>query len=41
MLGFILVIQTITGVFLTIHYSPDIKIAFDSINYIMHRVNGG
>ena len=36
-----LVIQILTGLFLTMHYKPDVMLAFDSIEYIMRDVNYG
>ncbi len=39
--GFVLVIQIVTGVFLAMHYKPDSKLAFDSIQHIMREVNYG
>ena len=38
---FILVIQIVTGIFLTMNYKPDSEKAFDSIEYIMRDVNYG
>lgn len=40
-LGFCLTIQILRGVFLAIHYSSDIGLAFDCINHIMRDVNRG
>lgn len=37
----ILVIQIVTGIFLTMNYKPDANLAFDSIEYIMRDVNWG
>jgi ubiquinol-cytochrome c reductase cytochrome b subunit len=37
----VLVIQILTGIFLTMHYKPDAKMAFDSVEYIMRDVPGG
>jgi len=37
----VLVNQIITGIFLTIHYKPDAKLAFDSVEYIMRDVEWG
>ncbi len=44
----VLVIQIVTGIFLTMHYKPDgtlnasgIPIAFASVEYIMREVPGG
>lgn len=41
MLGVCLVIQIITGIFLAIHYTCDIWIAFESISHIIRDVNNG
>jgi len=37
----ILVLQIVTGVFLTMHYKPDAEMAFTSVEYIMRDVPGG
>jgi ubiquinol-cytochrome c reductase cytochrome b subunit len=37
----VLAIQIITGIFLTMHYKPDAKYAFASVEYIMREVPGG
>ena len=37
----VLVNQIITGIFLTINYKPDAKLAFDSVEYIMRDVEWG
>lgn len=39
--GVALVIQILTGIFLAMHYKPDISLAFDSIQHIMRDVEGG
>ena len=41
LLGICLRIQIITGIFLAIHYTTNIEIAFDSINHICRDVNNG
>lgn len=41
LLGLCLIIQIITGLFLTIHYSANIQIAFDSVIHICRDVNNG
>lgn len=41
LLGTILLIQIVSGIFLTIHYSPNVLIAFDSVNYIVREINYG
>ena len=38
---FVLVIQIVTGIFLTMHYKPDAALAFASVEYIMRDVPGG
>ena len=37
----ILVLQIVTGIFLTMHYKPDSLLAFNSVEYIMREVPGG
>jgi len=37
----VLVLQIVTGVFLTMHYKPDAGMAFASVEYIMRDVNWG
>ena len=34
----VLVIQLVTGIFLTMHYKPDAALAFASVEYIMRDV---
>lgn len=41
LLGILLIIQIISGVFLAMFYVPNIALAFDSIEYIMREVNYG
>ncbi len=41
LLGICLIVQIITGIFLTIHYSPNTLLAFDSINHISRDINNG
>nr|ATI10817.1 cytochrome b [Megalophasma granulatum] len=41
LLGLCLVIQVITGLFLSMHYSPNVEMAFNSINHISRNVNNG
>jgi ubiquinol-cytochrome c reductase cytochrome b subunit len=36
-----LALQIITGIFLTMHYKPDARFAFESVEYIMRDVPGG
>jgi ubiquinol-cytochrome c reductase cytochrome b subunit len=40
-LGLCLVIQIVTGVILAMFYTPDISLAFESVEYIMRDVNNG
>jgi len=37
----VLVIQIVTGIFLTMHYKPDVTLAFASVEYIMRDVDWG
>ncbi|MBD3610058.1 MAG: cytochrome bc complex cytochrome b subunit, partial [Gammaproteobacteria bacterium] len=37
----VLVIQIVTGIFLTMHYKPDAGMAFGSVEYIMRDVDWG
>lgn len=37
----VLVLQIVTGIFLTMHYKPDADLAFASVEYIMRDVNWG
>ena len=39
--GFVLLIQLVSGIFLAMHYKPDVDLAFDSIQHIMREVNMG
>nr|YP_001633637.1 cytochrome b [Negombata magnifica]CAM06602.1 cytochrome b [Negombata magnifica] len=41
LLGFSLIIQVITGIFLAMHYCPDIDLAFTSVAHITRDVNSG
>lgn len=41
LLGLCLIIQTLTGLFLAIHYTADIERAFNSVNHICRDVNYG
>ncbi len=38
---FVLVLQIVTGICLTMNYKPDAALAFDSVEYIMRDVNWG
>nr|YP_010508089.1 apocytochrome b [Phytophthora pseudotsugae]UXG56435.1 apocytochrome b [Phytophthora pseudotsugae] len=39
--GIMLVVQILTGIFLAMHYTPHIDLAFDSVEHIMRDVNNG
>ncbi|MCB9966861.1 MAG: cytochrome b/b6 [Geminicoccaceae bacterium] len=39
--GIVLVLQILTGLFLTMHYTPHTAMAFDSVEHIMRDVNYG
>jgi quinol-cytochrome oxidoreductase complex cytochrome b subunit len=39
--GICLVIQMVSGIFLSMHYSPNIELAFSSVEYIMRDVPNG
>lgn len=39
--GIMLVIQILTGIFLAMHYTPHINLAFNSVEHIMRDVNNG
>nr|YP_010564752.1 cytochrome b [Volucella liupanshanensis]UZA61155.1 cytochrome b [Volucella liupanshanensis] len=41
LLGICLMIQILTGLFLAMHYTADITMAFDSVNHICRNVNYG
>nr|AFQ55935.1 cytochrome b [Astrochelys yniphora] len=41
LLGICLILQTITGIFLAMHYSPDISLAFSSVAHITRDVQYG
>lgn len=38
---FVLITQLVSGIFLAMHYKPDVDMAFDSIQHIMRDVNYG
>ncbi len=38
---FVMILQIVTGIFLTMHYKPDAAAAFDSVEYIMRDVEWG
>src|SRR5271156_2947575 len=39
--GLVFAVQVVTGVFLAMHYTPDITLAFASVNHIMRDVKNG
>ncbi len=39
--GIVLMVMIISGIFLAMHYDPNTKNAFDSVEHIMRDVNGG
>ena len=39
--GFCLVVQILSGIFLAMHYTPHIDLAFSSVEHIMRDVNYG
>ncbi len=41
LLGLCLVFQIITGIFLAMHYQPNVELAFNSVEHIMRDVNYG
>ena len=41
LLGVCLILQILTGVFLAMHYQPNVDFAFDSVEHIMRDVNSG
>jgi ubiquinol-cytochrome c reductase cytochrome b subunit len=41
LLGVCLVLQILTGVFLAMHYTPNVDLAFISVEHIMRDVNMG
>lgn len=41
LLALCLVIQIVTGITLSMHYSPSVSLAFDSVEHIMRDVNNG
>ena len=40
-LAFTLVLQIVTGIILAMHYTPNVNMAFQSVEHIMRDVNGG
>lgn len=41
LLGICLIIQILTGIFLAMHYTPQVDLAFVSVEHIMRDVNMG
>ena len=41
LLGTCLVLQILTGIFLAMHYCPNVDMAFNSVEHIMRDVNNG
>lgn len=41
LLGICLIIQILTGIFLAMHYTPNVDLAFASVEHIMRDVNMG
>ena len=41
LLGCCLIIQILTGIFLAMHYTPNVDLAFNSVEHIMRDVNAG
>lgn len=41
LLGLVLIIQLATGIFLAIHYTADVELAFSSVRHIFRDVNSG
>jgi ubiquinol-cytochrome c reductase cytochrome b subunit len=39
--GFCLIIQILSGLFLAMHYSADVTLAFNSVEHIMRDINFG
>jgi len=39
--GLVLIIQIVSGIFLTMNYKPDASLAFGTVEYIMRDVLGG
>jgi ubiquinol-cytochrome c reductase cytochrome b subunit len=40
-LAFVMVLQIVTGIVLAMHYTPEVTMAFDSVENIMRNVNAG
>ena len=41
LLGTCLILQILTGIFLAMHYIPNVDLAFTSVEHIMRDVNNG
>nr|WOE98466.1 cytochrome b [Pegophysema philippiana] len=41
LMGLCLSVQLVSGIFLAMHYTPDVEMAFSSVTHIMRDVNGG
>ena len=41
LLALCLIIQILSGVFLAMHYTPNVDLAFNSVEHIMRSVNNG
>nr|WUR10622.1 cytochrome b [Elmerina hispida] len=41
LLGLCLILQILTGIFLAMHYIPNVELAFNSVEHIMRDVNSG
>jgi ubiquinol-cytochrome c reductase cytochrome b subunit len=41
LLGLCLILQILTGIFLAMHYTPNVELAFNSVEHIMRDVNSG
>lgn len=39
--GLFLAVQVVTGLFISMHYTPSIEMAFASVEHIMRDVNNG
>ena len=41
LLGLVLGVQLLTGIFLAMHYTADVELAFSSVSHIFRDVNSG
>jgi len=39
LLGTCLIIQILTGIFLAMHYQPNVELAFDSVEHVLHSLS--